>query len=409
MNNFGVLLKYSLKPKMLSKKSLLTSLAMFITILVVIVGGAFIVVKPLMNKESQVAFYPNTELSQSLAASYPGALVINRLPEEKVDDAYIIDTDTNRVYSYGSVSVIETQLINSQLSSIKVANVLGTQNEQLQNDIAEANVAPSYINLSKLTDITDPDSPEKSSTGNLETINIIFIFIIYMIIIFGVQWIGNEIFEEKSARAMEIIMTSTSPKTHMLVKIVSNTIYIIYLGIVCLLAIIAGVFALKILMPDTLGVAIEFIANSLTTANIDINGTAIAFIVLTLLSGLLTVIIFQALAAVLAASTTTMDDFQKAFVPIVFIAIVPYFVAMMPIPDTIKIGLSFVPLFTPFFAPTLFISGAMSLYVLIACTILQFLTVIIIFIVLSPIYKEGVLNYSSSPFIEIVKRAYSKK
>lgn len=412
MKNFKVLLKYSLKPKFSGRKQVISYALLFLFPLLLIGFGGQLALNLIENEEldEQIAdvvyITPPGNVADALSNNFSNVEIIDE--SDKVttkmsndDDVteLVIDLDNNQITSDFNLGMQDSYGLNTVINEVRMANVINGLDVHTQMEITRANSEFEYTN------IFADDNDNNSVLGAVGFANT---FIIYMIIIFGFQLLGSEIFEEKSSRAMEIIITSTKPHVHMLVKICSTLIFLVSIILTILIGAILGIVILYMSNPDTVGVLVDQLLELLKTLDIAVNSQLLIFIIFTVLSGLFAVLLFQIIAAVAAAMTTTYEDYQKANGPIVILLLVPYLISMIGINVLAKI-LVYFPFFTPFFAPSLYLSEDISLVVFGACITLQAITVVVLYKVLAPVYREGLLNYSTSSFKQIIKRSYKNK
>ncbi len=412
MKNFKVLLKYSLKPKFVGRKQLISSSLLLLFPLLLIGFGGQLALNLIENEEvdDQIAdvvyITPPGEVADALSANFSNVEIIDEAKQitSKMSDnddvaELIIDLTNNKITSDFNIGMQESYGLNAVINDVRMSNVINGLDVNTQMQITRANSDFKYTN------VFADDNDNNSILGAVGFANT---FIIYMIIIFGFQLLGSEIFEEKSSRAMEVIITNTKPHVHMLVKICSTLIFLVSIILTILIGVILGVVILYMSNPDTVGVLVDQLLDILKSINIAFNSQLLVFIIFTILSGFLAVLLFQIIAAVAAAMTTSYEDYQKANGPIVILLLVPYMISMIGISVLSKI-LVYFPFFTPFFAPTLYLSDDISIAVFGLCIALQVLTVIVLYKGLAPVYREGLLNYSTSSFKQIVKRSYKNK
>ncbi|WOO88867.1 ABC transporter permease [Mollicutes bacterium LVI A0078] len=412
MKNFKVLLKYSLKPKFSGRKQVISYALLFLFPLLLIGFGGQLALNLIESEEvnDQIAdvvyITPPGKVADALSTNFSNVeiidetdQVITKMSNEDDVTELIIDLDNNQITSDFNIGMQDSYGLNAVINEVRMTDVINGLDVHTQMEITRANSEFEYTN--KFAE----DNDNNSVLGAVGFANT---FIIYMIIIFGFQLLGSEIFEEKSSRAMEVIITNTKPHVHMLVKVCSTLIFLVSIILTILIGAILGIVILYMSNPDTVGVLVDQLLELLKTLDIAVNFQLLIFIIFTVLSGLLAVLLFQIIAAVAAAMTTSYEDYQKANGPIVILLLVPYMISMIGIEALAKI-LVYFPFFTPFFAPSLYLSEDISLVVFGACITLQAITVIVLYKVLAPVYREGLLNYSTSSFKQIIKRSYKNK
>ncbi len=412
MKNFNVLLKYSLKPKFIGKKQLISYLLLLLFPMLLIGLGGQLALNLIENDDSSeqiadmVYIYPKGDLATVLSTNFNAVeivaesnQVIANMQSDDDKSELIIDLESNQITSDFEVGIEERYTLSSIINEYQIQTVVSQLDTNSQKMINQANEEFAYNTVA---------FDENDNNSILHAIGFVNTLAIYMIIIFGFQLLGSEIFEEKSSRAMEIIITNTKPHVHMLVKICSTLIFLLSIFLTLIIGAIVGVSILYNTNPTSVGIVIDQILEVVKSLNIAIDSQLLVFTSFTLISGLLAVLLFQIVAAVAAAMTTSYEDYQKANGPIVIFLLVPYFISMMNI-EVLSRVLVYVPFFTPFFAPSLYLGDEISLLVYGLCILIQLVTLILIYLITAPIYREGLLNYSTSNFRQIIIRSYKNK
>lgn len=269
----------------------------------------------------------------------------------------------------------------------------------------------SSIDSSELAKISAPleiervilSKDKKDADENLETImGAIFPTLIlpfFMLIVFLVQMIGAEIYEEKSTRSMEIIISNVSAKTHFLSKIVASNCFVIVQG---LLFLFDGGVALLIKNGIGGGATTEFtkeistvwtslVASGFTEKLVYI--VPISFILL-----LLSFLTYSLTAGILASLTVNMEDYQQIQTPVMLILVVAYYLAIMSSMfhgSTFIRVLSYLPYISCLLSPSLLVLGQITI---LDSLISIFILVIFNYLFLKKglkLYKSGILNYSN--------------
>ena len=313
-----------------------------------------------------------------------------------------------KVISSMKIDSLDYQLITSSLETTKYNYGLKYSNI----DPIELQKISSKIKIDRI--ILDED--KKSTDDNMDTImGTVFPTLIlpfFMLVVFLVQMIGAEIYEEKSSRSMEIIISNVSPKTHFMSKILSSNIFAISQGL--LLFVYAGV-ALLIRNSISNSVVTSSITSQISSVwdSLVQSGFADKLIYIipeTLILLLLSFIAYSLVAGILASMTVNMEDYQQIQTPIMMVSVLAYYLSIMAgvFDGSIFIkALSYLPFISCLLSPALLILGQVSVIdVLISIVILVLFNMLIMKKGIR-IYKEGILNYSNekiwSKFKKIVK------
>jgi len=327
----------------------------------------------------------------------------------------VIDSSEDNYYS--------AKIVSNDYLDVTLAQALTTSINNTKSTIAISN---SDINLEELTEINKPVEITKEYLNeeldeNGETIQLILgiafpviTLPIFMLTIFLVQMIGAEVNEEKTTRGMEIIISNVSPKVHFFSKVLAGNLFVIIQGIILIVAAIIGIF---VSFKLTGGISVESIGIDITQiktllSSLDIIGKIGVYIPLILILIILTFIGYSVLAGVLASMTTNMEDFQQLQTPIMIISMISYYLAILSITfegaTFIKV-LSYIPFISSILSPSLVLVGQIGIVDLIIATILMLLVDHLLIKYGLRIYKDGILNYSSSNLWKKMFKAIKNK
>lgn len=319
-----------------------------------------------------------------------------------------------QVISDGVIESTDYQLITTALSTTKYN--YGLMHSNINPNELKKISSPIKINRVIL------DKEKNSDSDNMDMImGTVFPTIIlpfFMLIIFLVQMIGSEIYEEKSTRSMEVIISNVSPKTHFLSKMFSANIFAITQG---LLLLIYGAFGLFI--RGSIGNSSA--VTSLTAQISDIWDLLVKsgfveklsyIIPLTLVLLVFSFFAYSLVAGILASMTVNMDDYQQIQSPIMLVLLVAYYLAIMAsmFHGSLFIRvLSYVPFISCLLSPALLVLGQTSILDVGISIVLLLLFNMIVMKKGLGIYKEGILNYSNEKvwkkFKKTLKRSNKKK
>ena len=305
------------------------------------------------------------------------------------------------VYSYGTLDTLESQLLQTSLTSVKSMFVL--QNSSLTE--SEINALSTGIKVDMIT--TNPDLNEDAEAKDLVASGIITVFIvpIFILIVLLVQMIGAEINDEKTTRGMEIIISSVPVKSHFISKIYASLKYVLiqgglllgYIGIGLIVRLIINKIAGAVILSEGITSGINDIVEMFRNSGV-IGNFLIALPIIVILI-LVTFLIYSILASVLASMTTSIEDYQQLQTPLMLIMVVGYYLGLMAAifegSVFIKI-MAYIPMISFLVAPSIYLLGQMSILGLFISTALSTIFLIFIYKIGLKIYKVGILNYSST-------------
>lgn len=235
----------------------------------------------------------------------------------------------------------------------------------------------------------------------LAAISSIFVIPMFILITFGLQMIGADIIEEKSTKAIEIIIASVPPKTHFVAKILS---IIIFLTLQMLLYFAYGVIG--VYLNEMISAGSQ--SGSWTLVLGPIADQILPTVVLVLVCALAGAILYLVIGAFVASLAVNQEDYQQIQTPVMMILMVGYFASIIAGSaqlDWLMTILNYIPFFSPMTIPGSFINGyidwagvAISMGILIGITVL-------IIALISPLYRASILNYDQSKLFKRISNS----
>lgn len=295
--------------------------------------------------------------------------------------------------------------------------------EVLQNTKVVESIKNSNIDKNVLNNIYSPieikrnvlDESKKSEEEGMQmimtTVFPIIILPFFMLTLFLVQMIGAEVNDEKSTRSMEIIISNVSYKTHLFSKIIAANLFVLLQSVLLLVYSLLGLFVRNLIGTKDANIysGIMDIVNDVMK-QID-PSQFILIISVTLLLMILTFVAYSLLAGVLASMTTNTEDFQQLQTPIMVISLTGYYLAMMAgVFDGslfIKI-LSFFPFISAILSPSLLMLGQIGIIHVCISVVVIIATIYLLTKYGLRIYKDGILNYSSTNLWKKMYKAMKK-
>lgn len=302
-----------------------------------------------------------------------------------------------KMITYGYINSNLYQLINSSITDAKQSlaiKEIDISDDELNKISKNVEIDREYIEKNK-------SKAEEENEFILGVVTPIVIFPFFMLITLVVQMVGAEINEEKSTRSMEIIISNVSAKVHFFSKILAANLFVI---MQCLLV---GFYSLiGLLLRGGQSVDIDSLSNIEMVSNITSNmdlismiNNLISYIPIVLILMIVTLLGYSLLAGILASMTTNMEDFQQLQTPIYTISLLGFYLAIM---NTMFDGalfiriLSYIPFISAILSPSLLVTGVIGFKDILLSILLM---VVVIYLLLKyglKIYKEGILNYSST-------------
>lgn len=419
-NKFWFLTKMSLEKKIKSKTFIIVNILLFIALvalmnidkIVLFFGGNFDKQNNIMivdNTNKTYEIFKNTMEKEETIIDTGLKYKITKIDDEKKarkkvkkdeDIVIVINEDDDNIIkttmiTYGYINSNLYQLINSSITIAKqnlAMEEVGISPDDLNKISKSVEIKREYVEKNK-------SEEEEKNEFVMGVVTPIVILPFFMLITLVVQMVGAEINEEKSTRSMEIIISNVSTKVHFFSKILASNLFIV---MQCLLL---GVYSL-IGMLLRGGKSLESIQNidaiSQVTSGMDINGilnSVISDIPMVIILMIITLFGYSLLAGILASMTTNMEDFQQLQTPIFVVSLVGFYLAIM---NSMFDGalfiriLSYVPFISAILSPSLLVTGVIGFKDILLSILLM---VVVIYLLIKyglKIYKEGILNYSST-------------
>ena len=210
--------------------------------------------------------------------------------------------------------------------------------------------------------------------------------------------IAQEIASEKGMRIMEVILSSTSAKTHFYGKLA---------GVI--LATITQLFLMGLLL---FGVKIGF-QNDSSVADllkvVDLSEISVSYLVFLLLFILGGCLIYAVLAALCGSLVSRAEDAPKAVAPVTYLLLIAYILGLVMAvndPNNLLVTVtSYVPFFSTFIMPVLLAKGmATTLSALISLVILA-VALLVLALLSAQMYKANVLVYDQRGLWSALKKS----
>ena len=360
----------------------------------------------LENYNAEISLYQSNfeKLKESINENSTRDIIIHIKRSGQLSYDNIFDVE---IISYGFIDSILYNNIVTALNTTKRSVAL-----------KEANISQELLNVIDKPVEVDRIILDEELNANEEFMKVVgalimgaFILPIFLLIIYVIQMIGAEINEEKSSKSMEIIISSVTPETHFISKLVSTNLFAIIQGALLVLYLIIGV---GVRVATAAPLEVTSVVNTFSQANESlINSEELeqmindSSIITRITSGLplivvliiLTFVAYTLFTGILASVTTTMEDFNQILTPVMIVLMMGYLLSIYSAVFSgsifIKI-MSYVPFISGILSPVVYVLGQISL--LDVCISIAVLLGIIFLLYKYglKVYKVGILNYSSS-------------
>ncbi|MFO7968501.1 MAG: ABC transporter permease [Candidatus Izemoplasmatales bacterium] len=234
---------------------------------------------------------------------------------------------------------------------------------------------------------------------------------VFFLVIMATQFLGVDIIEEKSSKAIETIIASVPSKTHFLSKITASISFLLIQS-----GILIGFGILAVFVSKAFASSSSIDGVSLFTEFARRIPNWPILLLITILFLIFGTLLFLVLAAFLAAISTTQEDYQQAQVPLIFLLLGGYYITIfLPIlnADGLIRVFAYIPFFSTMVAPMAYIGGTISVIEAIISLVITIGFVILFLYIISPIYRVAILSYDETKFFKrvkfYIKKAFSKQ
>jgi len=406
MNKLRFLIEYGLKKRFFKKSFVISNIIILILTLVIINIPTIIdlfneettntfVIQLVTDEQTDIFKQPISQALSSddnlgLTVEYATSFDDITFFDQQVYDMAIILTNDGMSLEI-QLYRFETSFDTYVLNTIQYLDIIN-QNENYQPPTVNSYLPETY---------EDPMVQEI-----IGSISIIFVLPLFIILVMAIQFVGVDIIEEKSSKAIETIISSVPAMIHFISKILSSLLFILGQGI---LLIMYG------LLGSLIGSTTQNVAGldggslmSIVREYFPNIGEIIFVSILFIIVGAVFYLIF---AAIIAASATTQEDYQQFQAPMMITLVIGFYIAILSSAagayNILKIA-SFIPLFAPMVVPIAFSVGVLSpLEIGLAFLVMVVFTVFVMWL-LSPIYKVAILSYDQTKMFQRIKGYFNK-
>ena len=338
------------------------------------------------------------ELKEEIIKDETKDIIINvkKIEKESLDKMFNVD-----MISYDYIDNILYQDLLNALNTTKINMAMKTAN--ISEEVLSSIYKTVEINRIYLDENLNENEELIKLIGSI--IVIVFIVPFFILIVLMVQMIGAEINEEKSTKSMEIIISSVTPEAHFMSKLVASNIFAILQGALLLLYAFVG----SLIRFFTTSSGISSVVGTTEAGKIsvyikmflesDMASKLLAGIPFFIILIILSFLAYSLFIGVLASMTTSMEDYNQIQTPVMIFLMLGYYLALYASVYQgaifIKVA-SFIPFISGILAPVMYTLGEMTIIDLIISIVLMIITCFLLYKYGLRIYKEGILNYSSS-------------
>ncbi|MCF7930164.1 MAG: ABC transporter permease [Acholeplasmataceae bacterium] len=281
------------------------------------------------------------------------------------------------------LSKLELQLINYQITNY-------------QSPVVNQIYAPDY------------EDPEQEAF--ISSMTSMLVLPMFILIVMATQFVGVDIIEEKSTKAIETIISSVPSKTHFLSKITASILFVIVQGALTIgYATIASLIGK--LSASSSAVSLPVGTTSLLSYLSDIIPNWPVVLTFSLLFMIVGTLFYLVVASLFASMAVTQEDYQQFQTPLMLTLLAAFYIGIFA-PMAQGYGfmkvMAFIPIFTPILAPIAYATGLMTVWEAIIALVSVSIFLIISLYLVAPVYKVAILSYDQTKFVTRIKNNFKK-
>ena len=412
MKQFLTVFKFEIKSYLKNKAYIGLTVALVIIIAGVIffpqIKGLFSGDESTENDKSTVVFSGVSQEEQNYMSSVLGEMFPdNEIVFEDTDESELKEMVLNEECDFAV-------LIESETSYKYIVNNMGLYdaNSQMLDEMMQ-----SKLMYSKMTELgLSPDEAEEIMSTQIESdivqigknqsesflFTYIFVFALYIAIILYGQFVASSVAQEKSTRAMELLITSAKTKNLMFGKILG----VGCAGLIQIAVIFGSAFLLFNLNKG------EWQDNEVINSIFNMPISIILFMLLFFILGFF---MYAFLFGAAGSLVSKIEDLNAAISPVMWIFIITFVIAMFSMnsgatDSALSIAASYIPLTSPMSMFIRITMGEVAPIEIIISVVILILSTLGIGFLSAKIYKTGILMYGKAPnLLTAIKSAVKKQ
>ncbi|NMA81837.1 MAG: ABC transporter permease [Jeotgalicoccus halophilus] len=323
------------------------------------------------------------------------------------DTIEIVDSDGNATLEIVSTEPLQAEIrMDEEISDTREQNIQLALNETnrayvLQTlNLSEAEISQMYEEVPVDFLVASEEGSGGFEAADADETNILNMVIFYfsvilmfIIIISYASQIATEIANEKSSRVIEMIVSSIRPTQHLMAKVFAMiAVSVLQIVLITIGGLIAFYFS------DTTELLDQF--------GLEANDQTLKIIIYCIIFVILGLILYLSVSAMLGSFINRMEDLQQGLMPVTFLSMIGYFIALggISFADNIAVTItSYFPFFTPFVMPLRLLVNDTGHAPMIIGIVIMIITIIITLLLAGYIYKRSVLS-TESGIMKNIKR-----
>lgn len=255
--------------------------------------------------------------------------------------------------------------------------------------------------------VKDPNAEDTELQAIMSALSTAVIIPIFILITMSLQFIGTEIMEEKSTKAIEIIIASVPPRTHFFAKILSIMIFmIVQLATYVIFGLVGfGLNELISAGQTATGGTGQSWGNIVGILGPVVLPTLIIVLICAILGGL----IYSIIGGFFASLSVNQEDYQAIQTPVMMILMLSYVGGIMAGASQLSgllLFFSYFPFSAPLVLPVAFAAGQIGWMEVVVSFSIMVGTAIVLLILFTPLYRASILSYDQSSLMKRIKNIY---
>ena len=305
--------------------------------------------------------------------------------------AFVFDSISSYTYYVNNLSITDTNtmIADEILQNLNIINAM--VNSGLSAEDAQSALS---VQIEHNTESLGKDQMQNF------LYTYIMIFALYMVILLYGQMVASNVANEKSSRAMELLITSAKPVSMMFGKVIASCLA----GLMQLVAVFGSALLFYALNKE------YWTGVEVVESTFDIPIELIVYMVIFFILGFL---IYAFLFGAVGSTVSKLEDINTAVMPITFLFVAGFMIVIFSMTEgnvdsTLMTICSYIPFTSPMAMFTRIAMSTVSFAeIIISITILA-LSVIGTGFVSAKIYRVGVLLYGTSPKISNIIKVLRK-
>ncbi len=261
-----------------------------------------------------------------------------------------------------------------------------------------------------ITTVNPPDYEDPEQEAFISSMTSMLVLPMFILIVMATQFVGVDIIEEKSTKAIETIISSVPSKTHFISKITASILFVIIQGALTIsYAAVASLIGK--LSASSSAVILPAGTTSLLSYLSDIIPNWPVVLIFSLLFMIVGTMFYLVVASLFASMAVTQEDYQQFQTPLMLTLLAAFYIGIFaPIAGGfgfMKV-MAFIPIFTPILAPIAFATGLLTVWEAIIALVAVTIFLVISLYLVAPVYKVAILSYDQTKFMTRVKNYFKK-